>query len=193
VSGKFSALQAGVYGAVLASQRAVLAVAKPGAAWPELHRLAERTLLGGLKDAGLLRGDVAAMEAQRLGATFMPHGLGHLLGLDTHDVGGYPADAPPRPQGAGIDRLRTARVLEEGMVITVEPGCYFNDYLLDAALADPQLKAFLVPSALDACRGFGGVRIEDNVVVRAGGVDCLSCVPRDIADVERVMAGAAWP
>ena len=109
MSGTFTALQAGVYGAVLSAQRAVLRAAAPGIAWPSLHELAERTLLAGLVDAGLLRGDVAAMEAARLGGTFMPHGLGHLLGLDTHDVGGYPPGAPPRPEGPGRSRLRTAR------------------------------------------------------------------------------------
>ena len=182
-----------MYGAVLSAQRAVLSSAAPGVSWPELHALAERTLLSGLLDAGLLRGDVAAMEAARLGGSFMPHGLGHLLGLDTHDVGGYPPGAPPRPTGPGRSRLRTARFLEEGMVITVEPGCYFNDYLLDAALADPALRGFLVPTALAAARGFGGVRLEDNVVVTASGVESLTRVPRDIADVERVMAGGTWP
>ena len=79
------------------------------------------------------------------------------------------------------------------MVITVEPGCYFNDYLLDKAAADPALRDFLVPSAVAAARGFGGVRIEDNVVVTARGVESLTRVPRDIADVERVMGGGAWP
>jgi len=193
VSGRFTALQAGVYGAVLAAQRAVLGAAKPGTRWPDMHALAERTLLAGLLDAGLLRGDVDAMLDARLGGTFMPHGLGHLLGLDTHDVGGYMVGTPPRPEGPGRSRLRTARVLTEGMVLTVEPGCYFNDYLLDAALADPKLSAFLVPAAIAAARGFGGVRLEDNVLVTAAGVESLTRVPRDIAEVEAVMAGAAWP
>ena len=79
------------------------------------------------------------------------------------------------------------------MVLTVEPGCYFNDYLLDAALADPTLRAFLVPSAIEAARGLGGVRLEDNVLVTARGVESLTRVPRDIAEVEAVMAGGAWP
>ena len=79
------------------------------------------------------------------------------------------------------------------MVITVEPGVYFNDYLLDAALEDPALRGFLVPAALAAARGFGGVRLEDNVLVTATCVESLTRVPRDITDVERVMAGGAWP
>ena len=79
------------------------------------------------------------------------------------------------------------------MVLTVEPGCYFNDYRLDAAMADPKLRAFLVPSAIEAARGFGGVRLEDNVLVTAGGVESLTRVPRDIGEIEAVMAGGAWP
>ena len=192
IDGKFSPLQAGVYAAVLAAQRAVLAAAKPGASWLDMHILAERHILSGLRDAEILTGDVDAMLKARLGGTFMPHGLGHLLGLDTHDVGGYPAGAPPRPEGPGRSRLRTARALEPRRVITVEPGVYFNDYLLDAAQADPALRPFLVPSAIAACRGMGGVRLEDNVVVTPTGVECLTRVPRDIADVERVMAGGEW-
>lgn len=98
-----------MYGAVLSAQRAVLAAAAPGVAWPDMHILAERHILAGLRDAGVLVGDVDAMLAARLGGTFMPHGLGHLLGLDTHDVGGYPEGAPRRPEGPGRSRLRTAR------------------------------------------------------------------------------------
>ncbi len=109
VSGRFTPLQAGVYSAVLSAQRAVLAAAKPGVAWPDLHILAERHILSGLKDAEILTGDVDAMLEARLGGTFMPHGLGHLLGLDTHDVGGYSEGAPRRPEGPGRNRLRTAR------------------------------------------------------------------------------------
>jgi Xaa-Pro dipeptidase len=78
------------------------------------------------------------------------------------------------------------------MTITVEPGCYFNDYLLDAAAADPALRGFLVAPAIAACRGMGGVRLEDNVVVTETGVESFTRVPRDIADVERVMAGDEW-
>ena len=109
MNGRFTPLQAQVYNAVLSAQRAVLAAAKPGVAWPDMHALAERCILAGLRDAGILTGDVDAMMAARLGGTFMPHGLGHMLGLDTHDVGGYVDGSPPRPEGPGRSRLRTAR------------------------------------------------------------------------------------
>jgi Xaa-Pro dipeptidase len=92
-----------------------------------------------------LQGDIDEMMAANLaGRVFQPHGLGHFLGLNVHDVGGYLEGHPERPEGHGLRSLRTARVMEANMVVTVEPGCYFNDYLLDTALADPELSRFLV-------------------------------------------------
>ena len=119
VSDDYSADQRLVHDAVLAAQVAVIAALEPGAAWPDMHRLAEREILSALKAGGLLVGDVDAMVDADLGATFMPHGLGHLIGLDTHDVGGYLAKSPPRPTRPGLAKLRTARVVEANMVLTV--------------------------------------------------------------------------
>lgn len=174
-----------------AAWKAVLDAMRPGVAWPELHALAYRSLLAELKAGGLIVGDVDAMMAPEvnLAAVFMPHGLGHLLGIDTHDVGGYPAGGPARPTLAGYASLRTARVLEPGMYITVEPGCYFIDHLLDGALADPAKAAFLNSEALKRFRGFGGVRIEDDVLVTDSGCDNFSHAPRTIEDIEGVLAG----
>ena len=89
-----------------------------------MHRLSERVLLEGLKAGGLLQGDVDAMVAGNLGAIFMPHGLGHFMGLDIHDVHGYP-EGLHRIDEPGIRDLRTTRCLEARMCLTIEPGCYF--------------------------------------------------------------------
>lgn len=89
----------------------------------------------------------------------MPHGLGHFMGIDTHDVGGYLEHCPPRSELPGLRSLRTARVLEENMVLTVEPGIYFIDVLLDKAMADPEQAKFFVPDAINRFRGFGGVSV----------------------------------
>ena len=161
-------------------------------AWPDMHRLAERTILEHLTRGGVLAGDVEEMLAADLGSTFMPHGLGHFIGLDTHDVGGYLDGRPDRPQRPGLDKLRTARVVEEGMVLTVEPGCYFIDRLLDDALADGR-RRFLVVERVEAFRGSGGVRLEDDVLVRADGVENLSLCPRTVEEIRSVKNGGSWP
>lgn len=125
-NGKFTPDQKLIYEAVLAANLAVQEAAKPGVAWPDMHRLAVKVLLENLKKGGLLKGDVDEMITAGLGAIFQPHGLGHLIGLDVHDVGGYLSDQPARPtQPRGFDKLRTARVLQERMALTIEPGCYF--------------------------------------------------------------------
>lgn len=124
-NGKFTADQKLIYEAVLKANLAVQKAAKPGVSWVDMHKLASRTLLHELKVGGLLKGDVDEMLKAGLGYHFQPHGLGHLLGLDVHDVGGYLPDQPSRPSEKGPNRLRFARNLLEGMVVTIEPGCYF--------------------------------------------------------------------
>eukprot|EP00879_Flechtneria_rotunda_P023743 GHRR01025135.1.p1 GENE.GHRR01025135.1~~GHRR01025135.1.p1 ORF type:complete len:156 (+),score=34.87 GHRR01025135.1:680-1147(+) len=119
-------------------------------------------------------------------------GLGHLIGIDTHDVGGYGEGFPPRIPRPGYKSLRTARGLEEGMIITVEPGCYFNPVLLQPAFQEPTYSNYLVKDVIEQYMGMGGVRLEDNVVITAEGALSLTDVPRTIQDIEAVMAGAAW-
>ena len=214
IGGAFSADQALVYNAVLAAQDAVFAAVRPGVDWTDMHRLAEKALLAALTQGGLLRGTPEEQAAAHLGAVFMPHGLGHLLvrsllfcksftqpadacfpsdqGLDTHDVGGYPAGRE-RVAQPGISKLRMNRALEAGMVVTVEPGCYFIAPLLAAAAADEAQAPLLVPEALARFAGFGGVRLEDDIVITADGMENLTLCPRTVAEVEAVMAGAPWP
>lgn len=130
----------------------------------------------------------------RLGAVFMPHGLGHFVGIDTHDVGGYLPGHPERSMEAGLKSLRTARVLKPNMVLTVEPGCYFIDHLLDSALRDPKLSPHFRADRLQQFRGFGGVRLEDVIWIPPTG-PCINFTvcPRTISEVEYVMAGGNWP
>ncbi|KAK9917777.1 hypothetical protein WJX75_008067 [Coccomyxa subellipsoidea] len=192
-SGCFSPDQKHIYEAVLAAHTAVIAGMRPGVSWPDLQLVAEKCILLGLKLAGIVDGNVEEMVDQRIGALFMPHGLGHLLGIDTHDVGGYLPGLPPRIDKPGLRSLRTARILEEDMVLTVEPGCYFNPFLLKPALDDPSSAKFLIRDRIESLLDFGGVRLEDNVVVTADGARSMTVVPRQVEDVEAVMAGAAWP
>lgn len=129
VNGKFTEDQKLIYNAVLRARNAVMDNAKPGVYWTDMHLLANREMLETLKSGGLLQGEVNDMMDAGINAIFQPHGLGHFLGLDVHDVGGYLSDCPPRPDKPGLNKLRTARALKAGMVVTIEPGCYFIDWV----------------------------------------------------------------
>jgi Xaa-Pro dipeptidase len=179
VSGKFTDKQKIIYNAVWRATKAVLKAAKPGVAWPDMHLLSNREMLTDLLEAGLLQGNLDDMMAANLGGrVFQPHGLGHLMGMDVHDVGGYLEDQPARLEGAGLKNLRMARLLQANMVLTVEPGCYFINHLLDRAFADPDLSKFLVADRINEYRGSGGVRIEEDVIITETGTEVMSIVPR---------------
>jgi len=188
-SGKFTEDQKNIYNAVLSANRAVLNAVKPGVSWVDMHLLANRVMLEGLTKSGILKGSVDEMMKANLAAVFQPHGLGHFMGIDVHDVGGYLEGHPDRPSLAGLKSLRTARTLKAGMVLTIEPGCYFIDHVLDKSLADKNLADFFVPEAIKRLRGFGGVRIEDDIAITESGVELLSNkVPRTVEEIEAVMA-----
>ena len=156
----------------------------------EMHLLAERVTLSGLLELGIVKGDIDEMIEKRVGFLFMPHGLEHLIGLDVHDVGGYLAKDPPRILKPGLKNLRTARTLKEGMVITVEPGCYFIDFLLHGeAPVEIDLSYVNVELALEYRKEVAGVRIEDNVVVRKDSFELLTKVPRGVKQIEACMRG----
>lgn len=190
-NGKFTSDQKLIYEAVLAARDAVLREAKPGVLWDKLHLTANIAMLEHLKAGGLLTGEVNEMIKAGINGIFQPHGLGHLLGLDVHDVGGYLSGCPPRPQGASVSRLRMARELLPNMVVTVEPGCYFIDPLLDAALEDPKQAQFINAEMLQRFRGFGGVRIEDDVRITKSGVENITYVPRTVKEIEEYMSTGA--
>ncbi|XP_023340154.1 xaa-Pro dipeptidase [Eurytemora carolleeae] len=168
----------------------VLATLKPGVSWRDLHLLANRVILEDLTAAGVLTGSVDAMMSVNLaGRLFQPHGLGHFIGIDVHDVGGYLEGHPERDTRPGLRSLRTAREIQANMVLTIEPGCYFIDFLIDRALADPELSRFLVADLLNEYRGSGGVRIEDDVIVHENGAELMSVVPRTVEEIESWMSG----
>ncbi|KAG9338024.1 hypothetical protein JZ751_027187 [Albula glossodonta] len=218
-NGKFTDDQKAIYKAVLKSSRAVMKAIKPGVLWTDMHRLADRVHLEELVKVGILKGDVDDMLKVHLGAVFMPHGLGHLLGIDVHDVGGYPEVCESQREGGsvgegkreggsvgegkkergreggveridepGLKSLRMGRPVLERMVLTVEPGIYFIDHLLDQALASSAQSCFINNAVLARFRGFGGVRIEDDIAVTASGVELLTCVPRTVEEIEEFMA-----
>ncbi|GBG32756.1 Xaa-Pro dipeptidase [Hondaea fermentalgiana] len=188
VSGKFSDDQRAIYEAVLDAQWTVMRAMKPGVSYVDMHTLAYRVILTHLSKLGVVKGDIDEMLAADLGAVFMPHGLGHFMGLDTHDVGGRAKGLPVQTR-PGYTSLRCCATLEPGMVLTVEPGVYFNDYSLDKALADDKQAHFIDADALKRFRNTGGIRLEDDVLVTETGVENMTQCPRAVDDVEAVLAG----
>lgn len=190
-SGTFSPDQKMIFQVVQAMQFAVMDALRPGVAWPDMHDLAYRVGCEMLLKGGLLKGSVEALMEANIMPFFMPHGLGHFMGLDVHDCGGYPpALGLKKSEKRGYKNLRTGRVMEEGMVITVEPGVYFIDSLLDELVADVRLRELVDLEVLETrFRGFGGVRLEDDVVIVEGGIRNLTRAARTVEEVEAVMAG----
>jgi len=189
-SGKYSYVQKEIYNIVLKANRTVQANMKPGVYWPDMHLLAEATILDGLQQLGLINDGYSIQEMlkNRVAYYFMPHGLGHLIGLDMHDVGGYLSFTPPRINLPGLNFLRTARYLEENNVITVEPGIYFIEFHLQKAFKDPLLSKYFNSELIKSFFGFGGVRIEDNVLVtKDGSLNLTAKLPRNIEEIEALM------
>lgn len=156
-------------------QQALCAGVRAGVDWRDLHLTAHRLLAELLHDCGVITVDAEAAVDSGLSGVFLPHGLGHLLGLQVHDVGGHQAS----PEGGEIARpeghpnLRLTRVLEEGYVVTMEPGLYFIDSLLAAAKANSHGR-HIDWTRVAQFAPYGGIRIEDNLAVTAAGCDNLT-------------------
>lgn len=190
VNGKFTEDQKAIFNAVREAQLAVIDSMKPGVPWPEMHKLAERVILQHLVKLGIVSGEIDELVKAHIGAVFMPHGLGHFVGLLVHDVGGYCSGHPEKPTEPGICYLRTARKLEAGMYITVEPGCYFNPPLIEKALKNPEQSGFLNEDVLRRFMKFGGVRLEDDVLVTEDGAENFTIAPCTTEEIEAVIAEA---
>ncbi len=187
VNGRFTGDQAAIYQVVLDTMNKTIEMVKPGVSMEELHMAACRIILHGLKEIGIVKGDVDVMMEKNIFALFFPHGLGHFLGLDTHDVGGYPKGVE-RIDRPGIRFLRVRRELQPGMVITIEPGIYFIPALLKPAILNAEQAAFLNIDKIESLYKFGGIRIEDNLIITENGYENLTDVPKEIKDIEEVMA-----
>ncbi|MFY9341408.1 MAG: aminopeptidase P family protein [Planctomycetota bacterium] len=202
VSGHFSPEARDVYDVVLASEKAAIAAVRPGVRYRDIHMLASRVLADGLVQMGLMHGDPAELVADGAHAMFFPHGVGHLLGLDVHDMetfGDLIAYGPGRTRSEqfGTAYLRLDLDLEPGMCFTIEPGIYFVPAILRDAKFKKQWKGqvdfaraehFLTMHSL---RGFGGIRIEDDVVCTASGAEVLTAaVPKERLAIEALVGSA---
>jgi len=191
VSGKFSQRQREIYAIVLDAQNKAIEAAKPGVEFRNVHRLASEVLVSGLKDLGLVTGDVAEAVEAGVHTLFFQCGLGHMMGLDVHDMEGLGedyvgyTDTIKRNPEFGWRSLRLGKALEPGFVITVEPGLYFIGELIDRWKAEQKNTHFVDYDAVEKYRDFGGIRLEDDVLVTEDGSRMLGKpIPRTIEEVE---------
>lgn len=191
VSGRFDQRQKEIYQIVLSAQEHAISMLRPGISYAEVNMLSLKTIATGLNDLGLMKGDPE--EAARLGAValFMPHGVGHMIGLDVHDMEnlgedlvGYDASFK-RSDIFGLRSLRLGKRLEAGFAVTVEPGVYFIPDLINKWKSEQKFSAFINYEQLKKYHDFGGVRIEDDYLINAEGATLLGKpVPKTIAEIE---------
>lgn len=189
-NGKFTEKQKGIYNIVLAALLAVRNTVREGVEWTDMHILAEKVIVQGLIDLGMLKlcdKTIEDLVDLNIGALFFPHGLGHLMGMETHDVGGYP-DGKERATRPGLRSLRMNRPLQAGMVLTNEPGCYFIEALLLPALKNSEIAHHFNEEMVMDYMTFGGVRLEEDIIITETGCENMTDVPRETDEIEKIMA-----
>ena len=195
-SGKFTTKQREIYDIVQQANDYAYSLTKPGITYWDVHYATARFLLEGLKAVDLVRGDVDEMLPLGISGLFMPHGLGHNMGMDVHDMEdlgenyvGYAEDQKRHPL-LGLGNLRMARRLEPGHVVTDEPGIYFIPALIEQWKREGTDKGFVNYAKLEGYYDFGGIRLEDDVLVTADGARRLGSqrLPITSSDVEDILA-----
>jgi Xaa-Pro aminopeptidase len=193
VSGTFSPTQRAIYDVVLATQRAAIDKVRPGVSYRDVHETAKRTMVTGLRDLGIFRGDVDGLLARGAHAIFFPHGIGHLIGLDVHDMedlgdrAGY-APGRSRSKEFGDRYLRLDRDLAPGMAVTIEPGFYqvpaiLRDERITGAVGDDLCRDELAKYA-----DVRGIRIEDDVLCTSGAPEVLTArLPKNAGEIEAIL------
>ena len=191
VSGKFTQRQKDVYEIVLISQLVSISEIKPKVTFKSVHLKCAEVMVDGLKALGLMKGNTKFAVEAGAHALFFPHGLGHLLGLDVHDMENYGEnnfgydEKLKRSTQFGLKSLRYAKPLVPGVVLTVEPGLYFIPTLIDKWQGEKKHADFINYDKVNEYRGFGGIRIEDDVVVMKNGSRVLGKpIPKAVEDVE---------
>ncbi len=191
VSGKFTQKQKEIYQIVLDAQMAAIKMARPKITWRSVHLKSALVIAEGLKTLGLMKGNMKTAVEKGAHALFYPHGLGHLLGLDVHDMEnfgeqntGYSTKVI-RSEQFGLSYLRYGKELVPGVVLTVEPGIYFIPELIQQWEAEKKFSQHINYNKVKKYIGFGGIRIEDDIVIAAKGCKVLGVpIPKKIDDVE---------
>jgi Xaa-Pro aminopeptidase len=196
VGGKFTDQQKEIYNIVLEANMKTIEASLPGKTYREIHLMAATIIASGLKDLGIMKGDVNQAVEAGAHALFFPHGLGHMMGLDVHDMEGLGedhvgyTDTIKRSDQFGLAYLRMGRALEPGFVMTNEPGCYFIPALIDQWKAEHRFEEFIDYNKVESYRGFGGIRIEDDVLITDTGNRVLGTpIPKTVEEVEATMQG----
>ena len=195
VGGKFNARQKEIYEIVLKANMTTIETLKPGLPYRDYHIAACKVIAQGLKDLGLMKGDIEQAVMEGAHAMFMPHGLGHMMGLDVHDMEnmgenlfGYD-DEIKRSDQFGLSYLRLGRRLQPGFVLTVEPGIYFIPALIDMWRSKEKFSQYIDYDKVEAYKDFGGIRIEDDVLITEKGCKVLGqLIPKTVAEVEEACA-----
>ena len=194
-SGRFTQQQKEIYNIVAAANNLAISLARPGKTYSEVHQAASRVIAQGLVDLGLLKGNADEIVAAGAHSLFMPHGLGHNMGMDVHDMEdlgenyvGYD-DTHKRSSQFGLGSLRMGKMLEAGHVVTVEPGIYFIPALIEQWEREVTNAHFVNFEKLRSYYKFGGIRLEDDILITPSGCRLLGSkrLPITVEDVESEM------
>lgn len=194
VGGEFSQRQKEIYTIVLAANMAAIKAVKPGVPFRDIHLLAGREIASGLISLGIMKGNADEAVARGAHTMFFPHGLGHPMGLDVHDLEGMGEhfvgydDEIQRSKEFGLGFLRFGRRLQENFVMTIEPGIYFIPELIDIWRAERKCADFINYDVVETYKDFGGIRIEDDVQVTATGTKVLGKpIPKTVKEIGEIM------
>ena len=197
ISGTFTQRQRDIYNIVVECHDYALSIAAPGVKWWDVHFGVARLMTERLKELGLMKGDTDEAVRNGAHAMFMPHGLGHMMGMDVHDMEGlgqtyvgFDEEVQPNLEQFGTNFLRCGRRLQEGWVMTDEPGIYFIPALIDEWRAKGINKDFLNFDLLETYKDFGGIRLEDDILITKEGCRFLGdkLIPYHTKDVEEFLA-----
>jgi Xaa-Pro aminopeptidase len=194
VGGKFTNLQKDIYNIVLGANVKAIEVSSPDVMFRDVHFAAANVIANGLKDVGLMKGNVDDAVAAGAHALFFPHGLGHAMGMDVHDMEGLGENfvgydkSAVRSNQFGLAYLRFGKKPQPGCVLTDEPGIYFIPELIDLWRSEKKFKEFINYDKVESYKGFGGIRIEDDILITENGCRVLGKpIPKTVEEIEEMM------